>query len=528
MRGENRQIRDDGLVLAGLSNLRTAAADWQFYFEPRIPQLSTTAAVIDPNDLATGAQLAQMLTANANETVTALDALGVDTNVREVKAASTAFLATLAALSPLTEGRPTAVISAAVAAERAAYVRMWNATSTAAAQVRAARARDEQRSADHLAVGRNTALTADAIAAAVTVGAALVLGRRADRRERRERTATQRRTFETTMQHALEMAKAEPDVYRVLDEALRASVPQLEVEMLVADSNRAHFHQTLATGPVPGSATEPRSGCGVVSPLECPATRRVHTLVFPTSGALDACPHLKDRPSGACSAVCVAVSLAGKTVGVLHATGPDGDRATDGEIRYLEITSRRAAERIAMLRAFERSEAQARSDPLTGLWNRRSLENCVHDLHREGIPYTLAYGDLDHFKALNDREGHEAGDQALRLFSRVLRDSIRPNDLAARYGGEEFVIVLPDCGMETANAVLERLRERLALTLSTGRVGAFTASFGLASSVGRDSFDAVVTAADHALLDAKNTGRDRVVVASTSAEARPIASLQQS
>ncbi len=313
------------------------------------------------------------------------------------------------------------------------------------------------------------------------------------------------------MQHALEMAKAEPDVYRVLGEALGTSVPHLEVEMLVADSSRAHFHQALTTAPAPGPATEPRSGCGVVSPLDCPATLRGHTLLFPTSSVLDACPHLKDRPSGACSAVCVAVSLAGKTVGVLHATGPDGVAAPDGDVRYLEIASRRAAERIAMLRAFERSEAQARSDPLTGLWNRRSLENRVHELHHEGIPYALAYGDLDHFKTLNDEQGHEAGDQALRLFSRVLRDSIRPNDLAGRYGGEEFVIVMPDCSVQAATAVLDRLRERLALTLATGRIGAFTVSFGLASSADNDTFDEVIAAADRALFSAKTEGRDRIV-----------------
>ena len=166
-----------------------------------------------------------------------------------------------------------------------------------------------------------------------------------------------------------------------------------------------------------------------------------------------------------------------------------------------------------MLRAFEKSETQARSDPLTGLWNRRSLENQVRDLQREGTPYAVAYGDLDHFKILNDTHGHEAGDQALRLFSRVVRDAIRPNDIAARYGGEEFVVVLPDCNLKTATAVLERVRERLALALTTGRVPSFTVSFGLASSLDADTFDEVVAVADHALLAAKSAGRNRVVVA---------------
>jgi diguanylate cyclase (GGDEF)-like protein len=240
--------------------------------------------------------------------------------------------------------------------------------------------------------------------------------------------------------------------------------------------------------------------------------------VFPTSRALDACPNLQSRASGDCSAACVAISIAGKTVGVVHATGPDNQPPNESDVHYLESTTRQASERVGLLRAFEKSETQARCDPLTGLWNRRSLENRVNDLEREGSPYALAYGDLDHFKVLNDTHGHEAGDQALRLFSRVLRDAIRPNDVAARYGGEEFVIVLPDCGTDTATAVLERVRERLALALTTGRVPAFTVSFGLAASGDADSFDEVVAVADHALLAAKAAGRNRVIVAVDFAE----------
>ena len=94
-----------------------------------------------------------------------------------------------------------------------------------------------------------------------------------------------------------------------------------------------------------------------------------------------------------------------------------------------------------------------------------------------------------------------------------MRDSVRPNDLVARYGGEEFVIVLPDCTTDAAVAVLERLRERLALALTSGRVPSFTVSFGLASSTQQDSFDEIVVAADQALLRAKGTGRNRVLVA---------------
>jgi diguanylate cyclase (GGDEF)-like protein len=93
---------------------------------------------------------------------------------------------------------------------------------------------------------------------------------------------------------------------------------------------------------------------------------------------------------------------------------------------------------------------------------------------------------------------------------------MRPGDVTARYGGEEFVVVLPDCALDTAVKVLERVREQLALTLAAGRVPAFTVSFGLASSIDADTFDEVVSVADHALLTAKQDGRNRTVVAARS------------
>jgi diguanylate cyclase (GGDEF)-like protein len=235
--------------------------------------------------------------------------------------------------------------------------------------------------------------------------------------------------------------------------------------------------------------------------------------LFPSSRALNACHYLKGRPSGECSAACLPVSIAGRTVGVTHAVGPDGVAPTESNIETLNFTSRRGSERIAMIRAFATSETQAQTDPLTGLLNRRSLENTVRDLRNEGVPYALAYGDLDHFKLLNDTHGHEVGDKALRLFARVLGDSLRPDDIAARYGGEEVVIVLPRCDTSEATSVLERVRESLALALSAGRVPPFTVTFGVASSAYAADFDEIVAIADHALLEAKSAGRNRVAVA---------------
>ena len=152
---------------------------------------------------------------------------------------------------------------------------------------------------------------------------------------------------------------------------------------------------------------------------------------------------------------------------------------------------------------------------MTEAYNKRYLleylDREVARSHRYGRCLGVLMIDIDHFKQINDTHGHLAGDFVLRELGALVRGRIRREELFARYGGEEFVIVLPDCPIETATKVLERLRERLALTLNAGRVPAFTVSFGLASSSDADGFDEVVAAADHALLVAKSDGRNRTV-----------------
>jgi diguanylate cyclase (GGDEF)-like protein len=232
-------------------------------------------------------------------------------------------------------------------------------------------------------------------------------------------------------------------------------------------------------------------------------------MVFPDSTALDACPHVRGR---GCSALCVPMSIGGSSMGVFHVTAGDGTPPSDSVQANVEVVSRRASERLAMLRAFEVSQTQANSDSLTGLMTRRSLERAVRELHATGTPYAVAYGDLDHFKNLNDAFGHSTGDRALRTFAQVLRDSLRPADIPCRYGGEEFVIVLPDCPIGEAAQVLERVRERLADRTVLAALPSFTISFGLAASEQAGEFEQVVALADDALLRAKAAGRDQIVV----------------
>jgi diguanylate cyclase (GGDEF)-like protein len=333
---------------------------------------------------------------------------------------------------------------------------------------------------------------------------ALRVEREQARREVMQSELTERIEFEASLQTALEMSKAEASVYDLVSVALSQAAPDMRSELLLADSSTAHFRQVLVS-----SEQEGDTGCGVMSPDDCPAASRARTMVFPQSTALDACPHLRGR---ACSALCVPMSIGGSSMGVFHVTTEDGAPPSHAIQANVEVVARRASERLAMLRAFEVSQTQANSDSLTGLMTRRSLEAAVRELRSTGTQYAVAYGDLDHFKILNDSFGHAAGDRALRTFSQVLRDSLRPADIPGRYGGEEFVIVLPDCPLEEASQVLERVRERLADRITIAAVPTFTVSFGLAASHQGEDFDHVVSLADAALLNAKAAGRDQIVI----------------
>ena len=327
-------------------------------------------------------------------------------------------------------------------------------------------------------------------------------------RMERERADDARRTaFDHRLGIGLDMVRAESDAFTVLQRALVEVVEGRPAELLIADSSMSHFRRTIAVDP------EGTHGCDVATPEACPATRTGHALVFESSTSLEACPHLATSATPLCSALCVPVATGGQPIGVIHIKGPDHSAPGPKIIDDVNVVARRAGERISALRVLADTSAQARTDPLTGLMNRRSLENRVREIVANGRDYVVAYADLDHFKVLNDKHGHDTGDRALRLFSQVLVDSVRPDDIPARYGGEEFIIVLPDCNVRDARQVLERVREMLAQRLVNATVPSFTVSFGLAAGDDTIDFNDKVARADAALLTAKREGRDRVVVA---------------
>ena len=163
----------------------------------------------------------------------------------------------------------------------------------------------------------------------------------------------------------------------------------------------------------------------------------------------------------------------------------------------------------------------AHYDSLTGMYNRGIfLAECEREVSRSargGAAFSLAIFDLDHFKQVNDRYGHPAGDQALKAFADVLRSGIRKHDTVGRYGGEEFALLMPQTGKDTAVRVAERIRRALearGVSVDVGRIEV-TVSAGVATyGIDGEDWDALLSAADTALYEAKNAGRNRVAAAS--------------
>jgi len=331
--------------------------------------------------------------------------------------------------------------------------------------------------------------------------------RLASRRIREREVETHRSDYERRLQRGLQFARSEDDAIRVVHEALEEAAPGLRAQLLVADSSNAHLSPKTSIGDADETPL-----CPVPTPNECPAVQGGVELSFDTSARFDVCPYLKDRDSGPCSANCVPISVMGQAVGVLHAVGPDHQCASEETRIALGAVAAKAGERLGVLRAFAKTRAQASYDPLTGLLNRRSLEEAAAPLLQDPLAtVAVAYGDLDHFKRLNDTHGHETGDRSLRLFSGVLTGSIRPEDLAARWGGEEFVIVFPDADATQAARIMNRVREMLASRVRNADVPEFTVSFGVADTSDGVSLDDLVRAADRALLAAKEAGRNQAM-----------------
>jgi len=217
------------------------------------------------------------------------------------------------------------------------------------------------------------------------------------------------------------------------------------------------------------------------------------------------------------------ITISGRKVGVLNITDKTGGGTyNEVDLSLLEIIGPQVA------LALERAEWQERAtefqlmsitDSLTGLPNRRYLEErLAEELNRSkryDYPMSFLMIDIDHFKAYNDKNGHQAGDVALQITAHCLKGALRAADVASRYGGEEFCILLPQTAMAEAGVIADRIRHRVATTTfphgKSQPLGYVTISVGVSTFTKNiDTSENIIAAADRALYQAKSLGKDRV------------------
>lgn len=328
------------------------------------------------------------------------------------------------------------------------------------------------------------------------------------RRQRQLDDERDHRLFEAQFSDALEMAGSEAETLRTIQRAFRSAAPAAHTSLMLADNSHAHLVVRADSSP-----DDAPTGCDVATPQDCPAARRARVHHFTDGDAINTCPKLADRSGGPCAAVCIPVSVMGRTIGIVHAVTPRSRPTDERGVRGLHVIANQAGARIGMLRVMAETELQAETDALTGLMNRRAFENAFRRL-RNQTPHgnaVVAMADLDLFKAINDTHGHDTGDRALRVFSSSLRQCLRANDLLARHGGEEFTMVFPECDIAAATAVLERVREQLQIDIRDAGLPSFTASFGITPAFLSEDLEFLLSRADAAMFEAKQRGRDRIV-----------------
>lgn len=343
-----------------------------------------------------------------------------------------------------------------------------------------------------------------------------------------------RRTDEITqineLGSLLQACASSAEAYHLISERLQRLFPQSSGALALLNPSKNHVETVAEWGAAPPADQ-------MFAPSECWALRRGCPHALSGGPSVLRCGHL----AGEGASVCIPLIANGAAIGTLAlqdeqafvaASDPkEPSAASDAFTRRSDLivaVGEHVALALANLDLREALRVQAVRDPLTGLYNRRYmqefLEREAQRARRKNRPLSVLALDLDKFKLFNDSYGHAAGDHALNLVGEVLLRSVRADDFACRSGGEEFVMILPECSLEQAVARAEQIRLRLQqrpLEYQGVTQKSITVSIGVAAlDETTDRVERLLACADEALYQAKREGRDRVVAA------RPIAAVK--
>jgi diguanylate cyclase (GGDEF)-like protein/PAS domain S-box-containing protein len=271
-----------------------------------------------------------------------------------------------------------------------------------------------------------------------------------------------------------------------------------------------------------GSWAECKLPLTAFEPADCWALRTGHQHLVTAGDSTARCVHAEGVDH---TYMCIPILAQGEVLGILHFQTTDQEPTVDeAELSFKTTFAGQVGLSIANIRLRDALRTQSVKDPLTGLYNRRYLEEMLEREIRRAVRAQQSLGilmlDLDYFKKFNDTYGHEAGDAVLKEAGALLARSIRVEDTVCRFGGEEFVVLLPTANLESAFMRAEsiRLKLRELTVMHQGQsVGMITMSAGVAAfPVHGSSPKELLGAADAALYRAKGEGRDRVVKAAHS------------
>lgn len=259
---------------------------------------------------------------------------------------------------------------------------------------------------------------------------------------------------------------------------------------------------------------------------DCWALRRGQPHFATPQGMNPRCPHVERTALE--TSYCVPLVVQGEVLGLFYLVSREAAELGDVKQRLALDVGEKMALALGNLKLRETLRHQSIRDGLTGLYNRRHMEAMLlresSRAKRSSRPFSLIMVDIDHFKRLNDTHGHQAGDDVLVQVGKVLANRVRGSDFACRYGGEEFAILLPETDAAGALAMAEQVRAGVAamkIVRGGEPIGPVTVSAGVAAFPAHsDQPDELVKLSDAGLYQAKQAGRNRVVVASRPAEAK--------
>ena len=318
---------------------------------------------------------------------------------------------------------------------------------------------------------------------------------------------------------------SEAEVYKHLLHSLNEMFAPRQVIILKLHPEENFLEAAASLAPLPSQS----SNCALIEePHNCKAVRSGRHFVVNDVGAEPLCPSGCAPPEDG-SYYCGPLIAGGIIIGVVRLETVK-DYWTQERLRLLESYLSGAASALSNLSLLDTMKQRANVDALTGLYNRRFLEDYARKLlamaRRRQQPVSVMMIDLDHFKTFNDVYGHEMGDRVLREFAKTITGKMRETNLAARFGGEEFVVLLPDTGPDACLLVAERLRQAVtSMQVPSGTaeksLPQVTVSLGIAVYPEHGhSLAEVLQASDTALYESKRAGRNCTTIYSP--QAKPV------